>query len=143
MRGRDDMTPQQKSSAVRSILLLLTITALALSPVLFADFIRLDDYGHLFENPQLRRMSVAGLAGLWTKSYFNLYIPITYSVWWVLAVIGSLFGELRQDAWFFHAFNLAIHLLNVALVFSVVRLLMRVGRQDTAAKDDPVENGIA
>jgi len=80
------------------ILLLLLATVVALSPVLFADFIRLDDYSHLFENPQLRRMSVSGLATLWTKSYFNLYIPITYSVWWALAMIGSLFGELRHNA---------------------------------------------
>ena len=49
--------------------------------VLFADFIRLDDHSHLFNNPHLQRMSFSGLVDLWTKPYFNLYIPITYSAW--------------------------------------------------------------
>ena len=113
--------------------LLIPLTALALSPVLFADFIRLDDYSHLFDNPNLRRMSIAGLATSWTKSYFNLYIPITYSVWWAVTVIGSAFGTLQQNAWLFHALNLAVHLANASLVFFVVRTLLRVSRQKAAA----------
>jgi hypothetical protein len=131
------------SNSARTTLFLLALTALALSPVLFADFIRLDDYGHLFENPQLRRMSVRGLAGLWTRSYFNLYIPITYSAWWALALIGGLFGKLSQDAWLFHAFDLAVHLGNVTLVFFVVRTLIRAGRQDAAPRGDALDNSIA
>jgi hypothetical protein len=125
------------------ILLLVLITALALSPVLFADFIRLDDYSHLFENPQLRRMSISGLGALWTKPYFNLYIPITYSVWWALTMVGSLFGKLGQTAWLFHAFNLAVHLANVTLVFVIVRMLIRVVGPSTAPKHDSLDNSIA
>jgi hypothetical protein len=125
------------------ILLLLAMTTLALSSVLFADFIRLDDYGHLFENPQLRRRSVSGLAVLWTKAYFNLYIPVTYSVWWALTIMGSLSGELRQSAWLFHAFNLAVHLANVTLVFFVVRTLVRAVRQDAMPQSDQSENRVA
>ena len=128
-------TSQRVSNPIRMILLLLAITVLALSPVLFADFIRLDDYSQLFDTPELRRTSVSGLASLWTKSSFNLYIPITYSVWWALAGIGSRFGELTNDAWLFHAFNLAIHLVNVTLVFFVVRRLIRVGNQEAIPND--------
>jgi tetratricopeptide (TPR) repeat protein len=120
------------NKAPRSALLLALLvlaTGLALSPVLFADFIRLDDYSHLFDNPHLRRMSLAGLAAFWTKSYFNLYIPVTYSVWWAVAMVGSLFGPLRESAWLFHGLNLAVHLVNAALVFLVVRTLLAVRRQ--------------
>ena len=149
------MSPQQKSKlgsksasrsgskAVRTILILLAATVLAVSPVLFADFVRLDDYGHLFDNPQLRRMSLAGLAALWTKPYFNLYIPITYSAWWVLEMFGSHLGDLRNAAWLFHAFNLAVHLVNVTLVFSVVRALLRIGRRNTGSDDDALDDSIA
>jgi protein O-mannosyl-transferase len=119
------------------------MTALALSPVLFADFIRLDDYAHLFENPQLRRMSISGLGALWTKPYFNLYIPVTYSVWWALTMIGSLFGELGQNAWLFHAINLAVHLVNVTLVFLIVRMLIRVVGASTAPEHDSLDGSIA
>jgi len=125
------------------LVFLLPITALVLSQVLFANFIRLDDYSHLFENPQLRRMSVSGLTALWAKSYFSLYIPVTYSAWWALSMIGSLFGEVQQNAWIFHAFNLAIHLANVTLVFFVVRTLIRIAHRPTPAEDSAGDDGIA
>ncbi len=127
------------STGTRAILFLLALTAVALSPVLFADFIRLDDYGHLFQNPELRRMSPVGV---WSKPYFNLYIPITYSIWWVLATVGRSFGDLAHEAWMFHGFNLAIHLVNATLVFRIVRTLLHVDRPN-AAPDDLLENTIA
>jgi Flp pilus assembly protein TadD len=114
---------------------LLAVTALVLSPVLFADFVRLDDYSHLFDNPHLRRMSVSGLAAFWANPYFNLYIPITYSVWWAATMVGSLFGALRQTAWLFHTLNLAVHLANTALVFLLIRTLLGVSRQKKARGD--------
>jgi hypothetical protein len=116
------------------MVLLLVVTALLFLPVLFADFVRLDDNSHLFDNPHLRRMSVAGLAALWTKSYFNLYIPITYSVWWAGAMVASLFGPLRQAAWLFHALNLAVHLANAALVFGLVRSWLRLRMPEADAR---------
>jgi tetratricopeptide (TPR) repeat protein len=122
---------------------LLGATALVFSPALFAGFVRLDDYSHLFENPHLQRMSVSGLAGLWTKSYFNLYIPITYSCWWAVTMVGSLFGPLRQDAWLFHALNLAVHLANAALVFYLLRTLLSLGRQKTATQGDAADSKVA
>ncbi|MBN1605793.1 MAG: tetratricopeptide repeat protein [Polyangiaceae bacterium] len=122
---------------------LLPVTALALSPVLFAGFVRLDDYSHLFDNPQLRRMSVAGLAAFWTKPYFNLYIPITYSVWWAVTMVGSLFGTLHENAWLFHTLNLAVHLANTALVFLLVRILLEVRRKNEATQGDAADPAIA
>jgi protein O-mannosyl-transferase len=124
-------TSPGRASLVRALGLLVAVTGLALSPVLFADFIRLDDHSHLFNNPHLQRMSFAGLVELWTKPYFNLYIPITYSAWWVLAMVGGL---TRQSAWLFHALNLTIHLVNTALVFLLLRTLMRL-RQEPASRD--------
>jgi tetratricopeptide (TPR) repeat protein len=127
--------PPEGASPVRMLALLLPATALALSPVLFADFIRLDDYSHLFDNPHLRRMSLAGLVALWSRSYFNLYIPVTYSAWWAATMAGSLFGPLRQQAWLFHALNLAVHLANVALVFLLLRMLLHLGRRKAPTED--------
>jgi protein O-mannosyl-transferase len=129
--------------ALRPTLILLILTILALSPVLSGGFIRLDDYDHLFDNPQLRRMSLSGLAGVWARPYWNLYIPITYSVWWALELIGSLAGNLAQSAWLFHAFNLGIHLANVVLVFFLVRALVRGDEKDTPPKAGDAVDGIA
>jgi hypothetical protein len=128
---RFKLRPEGTHTAVRPTVILLIVTILALSPVMSGGFIRLDDYDHLFENPQLRRMSLSGLVGVWAHPYWNLYIPITYSVWWALELIGSLLGNLAQNAWLFHAFNLGIHLANVVLVFFLVRALVRGDEKDT------------
>ena len=134
---------QRSWSGACLLALLLAATALVFSPALFADFIRLDDYSHIFENPHLQRMSISGLAGLWTRSYFNLYIPITYSCWWAVTMMGSLLGPLRQNPWLFHALNLAIHLANSALVFYLLRTLLSLGAQKTATQDDPGRGKVA
>ena len=122
--------------------LLLSVTALALSPVLLANFIALDDYSHLVDNPNFHRPPAAALAAFWSKSYFSLYIPVTYSVWWALTLLGNLIGGLQHNAWLLHAFNLAVHLANVTLVFLLVRTLLRLGRHatlgDDTARDDTV-----
>jgi protein O-mannosyl-transferase len=122
---------------------LLPVTALVMSPVLFADFIRLDDFSHLFDSPNFQRMSVSGLAAFWTKSYFNLYIPVTYSVWWVLIMVGRVFGTLRQNAWLFHAANFAVHLVNVTLVFLVVHKLLQISRNKLASRHGVGDGTIA
>lgn len=119
---RPSKVPSLSAGTARSLAILVALTALVFSPVLFADFIRLDDHSHLFNNPHLHRRSWAGLVEIWSKPYFNLYIPLTYSAWWVLTMVGGL---TRQSAWLFHALNLALHLVNAALVFLLVRTLVR------------------
>lgn len=99
----------------RAVGLLVMVTALVLSPVLLAGYIRLDDYSHLHDNPHLR--SSSGLWDIWTRPYFSLYIPITYSVWWAAARIVPI----ADGAWLFHASSLLLHCVNAGLVFTLVR----------------------
>lgn len=116
-----------------ALAMVISLTALALSPVLVADYIGLDDIEHIINNPGLQRPSGSDLLGFWTKSYFSLYIPLTYSLWWLLASVASLFGTLRQTAWLFHAANLSLHLANSCLVFLTIRTLLqvRLGKQSS------------
>jgi tetratricopeptide (TPR) repeat protein len=118
-----------------ALALLLALTAVVFSPVLLADFIRLDDHSHLFNNPHLHRRSLDGLLSFWSKPFFNLYIPITYSAWWLLTMVGGL---SRQSAWLFHALNLTIHLVNAGLVFLLLRTLMRVRQEPASQGTDKV-----
>jgi tetratricopeptide (TPR) repeat protein len=136
MPSPSETQPAQKKSwrSVAALAFLSVATGLVLSPVLLADFIRLDDYTHLFDNPHLS--SLAGLGALWSGPYFNLYIPITYSVWWLVTMIAGL----RGHAWVFHSINLTVHLANALLVFLLVRSLLRIRRssQEADAGDDTV-----
>jgi len=106
-------------------LVALTAIALALSPVLLAGYLCFDDPQHILENPHLQSASPAGLVALWTRPYFGLYIPLTYSLWWLLAAGVHLVGaSLEHGAWLFHAVNLALHLGNTTLTFLLVRALL-------------------
>jgi Flp pilus assembly protein TadD len=112
--------------------LLVVVTILVLSPVLLAGYLRLDDYSHLHDNPHLR--SSSGLWALWTRPYFSLYIPITYSVWWGAARIVSI----ADGAWLFHTVNLLVHCGNAGLVFVLVRGWVRSCEPKAASDETPV-----
>ena len=114
-------SPPRKVWALALIVFAIT---LAFSPVLVADYIRLDDGTHVVENPGLQGSSGRGLLAFWTEPYFSLYVPVTYSVWWLVAAVAQLFGPLRQTAWLFHATNLLLHLANTCLVFLTIRTLL-------------------
>jgi tetratricopeptide (TPR) repeat protein len=113
--------------------MLVVVVGLALSPVLVAGYLRLDDYRHILENPGLAQPSLSSLAGFWAKPYFGLYIPVTYTVWWALAAVARAIGlQLGHGAWLLHALNLVLHLANAASVFLVVQALLRRARPDAA-----------
>jgi len=133
----------QPLSRTLVLALLPALTIVAFSPVLSADFISLDDHSHLFDNPHLRRMSTAGLEALWTKSYFNLYIPITYSVWWAITMIVAQFGPLREHAWVFHFLNLAVHLANASLLFLLLRNLLRLRSSEAVPNGKSIDTIVA
>lgn len=123
---------RQKTS-FRALAILIPLIVVALSPVLVADFLRLDDHEHILDNPNLRSFSLSGLQAFWAKAYFGLYVPITYSVWWVFAGIAQWFGTLRHSASLFHALNLALHVVNASLVFSILQTLLRLDRTQPPA----------
>ncbi len=83
----------------------------------------LDDAKHIFENPAMNPPSLAGILHFWTAPYFGLYIPITYTLWAVAAVVGWRGGRppTAIDPAIFHGLNVAVHAANAVLVFSVLR----------------------
>ena len=127
----DRIASPKRSDSPTLLLILSAVTALVLSPVLFAYYIRLDDYQHILDNPSLQKTTFSGLATLWGESYAGLYIPVTYSAWWAGSGLAHALGNLRDAAWLFHAMNLVFHLVNVALVFVILRLLLGLGRKES------------
>lgn len=122
----DDLNEGRPPRPAWAAVAVLALAALALSPVVFADFIRFDDYGHILENGNLSPTSLTSLTRFWSGSYFSLYIPLTYSLWWLTAAgVHALGQTLRQAAWAFHGVNLALHLVSTLLVFLVVRALLQ------------------
>lgn len=96
--------------------LLCAVTALSYTPVLNAAFLSLDDVDYVAANPNLRDSQ--GLHRIWDPQearYPLMYYPLTFSSFWIE---HQLWGT---EARFYHATNLALHLLNVVLVLLLIR----------------------
>ncbi|MEI6378245.1 MAG: tetratricopeptide repeat protein [Candidatus Falkowbacteria bacterium] len=91
--------------------LVLLATALVYLPSLRFDFLHGDEYFHLLNNADLL---TGNLQGMLTKEYIGMYQPLTSLYYWVL------YNAYGLNPLAYHAANLLLHLLNIALVFWLV-----------------------
>lgn len=113
--------------------LLVALTAIVYSPVSVQDFVVLDDDRMVYANPLYNPVTPAHLLQLWEHSYQEVYRPLAYTYWAVIAglarfptpvpVFGGGATSLNPHA--FHLASLLLHLINTVLVFSLLRLLVR------------------
>lgn len=115
---------------------MVLITAAVFARVAGFPFVLWDDTIELYQNGNFNPPSLQHLATLWLHPTLAIYVPMTDTVWTLLAMLARLpapdpvlGGTL--DPHVFHIANLAVHLLNVAMVFVILRLL--VGRDLPAA----------
>lgn len=52
---------------------------------------------------------------IWTKTYYGFFIPMTYSVWALIAGFGD-----QPNPAYFHALNIGLHVLNTCFVYSLI-----------------------
>ncbi|MBN1670935.1 MAG: tetratricopeptide repeat protein [Kiritimatiellae bacterium] len=113
----------------------LALVSLALfSPVLRNDY-AWDDNVNITKNPHLNPLTPASAAGFWRKGYEHLYVPLTYTLWALLAWLGRL-GQTPDSLprpGVFHAANLVLHALVAMVVFDLLRLILAAGARDRAA----------
>jgi len=122
-------------------LLLVLFTGVVFRGILSAGFVRWDDGLHVYANPYLHSVSLQNTARFWTAPYQNLYVPVSYSLYALLAAMAHLPAPvltpdgLRVDLnpRIFHAMSLLLHLTNVLLVFLLLRRLLP--RPQTAGAD--------
>lgn len=109
-------------------LLLIISTLVVFYQVRDHDFVS-DDYIHIVENPYLRPVMLPRVLELWQKPYWGLYIPVTYTVWAAIARLTELPGAGKSapklDPLPFHSANLILHLVNLLIVFAILRMLTR------------------
>src|SRR5437870_4658227 len=88
-----------------------------------------DDEVNVAKNPYLTALTLSNVKQFWQKPYESLYIPITYTVWAGIAPFarlstGSYYAdELNPKP--FHLTNLALHILNTFIVFTILAMLVR------------------
>ncbi len=88
-------------------------------------FLIWDDRIFIVGNPLIAHPSLANLGVLWTTPLYEIYAPVTYSLWELLSALVGM------RAWAFHLANVALHGLNACLVFALLERLL--GRRDQGA----------
>lgn len=98
-----------------ALLILIVLAFAVFFPVLNGEFLRWDDREHLELNPFV----TGGLwSEIWTRPYFGLFIPVTYSLW-------SSIYKVWPEPMAFHLFNLVLHSINAWLVYMILGELGR------------------
>jgi Tfp pilus assembly protein PilF len=115
-------------SAGFSLLLILAVV-LQFGPALNFEFLNYDDPQNIYENLLVTQFAPAKLSLIWSNTVLGLYIPLTYTVWGILARVSAWLHPTANpslpDPAVFHAANILLHAGTVLVVFAILRLLLR------------------
>lgn len=126
-RSPSDNRSPWLSAIALSLIILGTFAALW--PVLGCDFTVRDDHLTVSENPLLKPPTLAGVLRYWKASAWELYTPVTYTVWSGVALLSPqplLPGDpYKLDPRIFHTTNLTVHLLTALVAWFILRRLFK------------------
>lgn len=106
-------------------LIVLTIVA-TFWVVCTHNFTNWDDALNITNNRHLNPPTADSLVFFWLHSYAHEYIPLSYSIWWVLAQFRLNAPDAQGNVLnphLFHAVNLLLHIGTSLIVFRLLRLL--------------------
>jgi len=118
---------------MRPWIALVIVVLIVFGPVIGHEFLDYDDSINITTNPKVTSFSLAGLFSFWQQPYLNLYIPLTYNLWAVLAKASSLLPGAapgQPNPALFHGANLVLHL---ACAGFILGLLLEIFRSPWAA----------
>jgi hypothetical protein len=121
--------PSSSASPVVPSIIVIVAALLALWPLARADFTLWDDPFTVVQNPHVNPPTIEGLKFHWTHAWQELYVPVTYTAWWLIATVARVPGAAGGGAaslnpWIFHSANLLVHIASSLLVLSVLRRLL-------------------
>ncbi|NTV12517.1 MAG: tetratricopeptide repeat protein [Desulfobulbaceae bacterium] len=105
------------------LLFLMLVVLVVFFPVTGFDFLFLDDPLNVQANPLVQNFSLDSFLRFWRQPYEGLYIPLTYTLWGLLATSTGGGAALAPAP--FHAANLLLHLAAVTTLFFLLRLLVK------------------
>lgn len=107
-----------------SILCSLSLFGLALilyKPSLYYSALSWDDQDHIFRNAWLISGHLDDILKFWQQPYFNLYIPVTYTIW---SMVYKLCVYLNVEVNYgLHLLNILLHASNAVLLFRLCRVI--------------------
>jgi len=108
---------------------LVAAVLIAYAPLFTADFTVWDDTFNVSENPRLNPPTLASLGYYWSHSAYDIYIPMTYTVWAGIAKIAYVetpdASGSHLNPYLFHSANVLLHAASALLVFQILLKLLR------------------
>jgi tetratricopeptide (TPR) repeat protein len=110
-------------------LVIVTLVVAALWPLVRSEFGGMDDDINVSRNPHFNPPTLAGLRYVWTTPQYDLYVPVTYTAWWLVAQVAYHAepdaSGLQLNPYLFHLLNLILHALAALAAFEVIRRCVR------------------
>lgn len=124
--------PSTRRFNALAIVAIVLLVAATYPGLLTHRFTTWDDALTIAGNPNFNPPTLDGLAWHWANAHMSLYVPLTYTAWWIVAWLGSLFVAPGSPlpAWPFALTNVAIHAGAAVLVFFLV---LRLANHRTGA----------
>lgn len=110
---------QTGSAIPKWLWLILGITFIVYARMLNADFVNFDDDVMVFENPLITSLSGENVKTYFTQPVSGVYQPLTILS---LSIDHAIAGMSPK---YFHFINVLLHLINVLLVFKLVKSLSK------------------
>ncbi len=102
------------------LLLVIYCILVVFGSLVFADFLGFDDKLNVLGNANLSFLSWKKFLSIWETPYFHMYIPVTYSLWAIIAAISRALFAGKLIGGVFHLFNIILHIVNTCLVYSIL-----------------------
>jgi tetratricopeptide (TPR) repeat protein len=114
---------------IRIKALIVVVLGVAFAPIVRHAFLTWDDNYTLSENPLIQHPSLENMMFYWRHGFMDLYVPVTYTVWTVVAFISAAIGRGDPagslDPHVFHAASVVVHAINALLVFGLLHWLLK------------------
>ncbi|MCF7913166.1 MAG: tetratricopeptide repeat protein [Candidatus Cloacimonetes bacterium] len=123
-KTRDGLDTMRIGSMMKKLfpyLIIVIVGIGAFYQVLHYEFVWDDLMDDLLTNPYLQEINWESLGGIWHLSYWDKYIPVTFTIRAVL----KLAGGNEFNPFIYHLFSLVMHILNSLLVFLILKKIIR------------------
>lgn len=117
----------------RCRLILVAAVFVVFGRLLLCDFTWWDDQHTVHQNPLMNPVSWETFRFHWTTPVASIYVPLTYTVWAVLAAVARVApgpDGIALNATFFHGVNVLVHAGGALAAFALLR---RLTKNDLAA----------
>jgi len=126
--------------------LLVVAVLVVFAPAVGYEFVGWDDDIHVYANTLLNPPSLSNICRFWKRPHEGMFIPMTFTLWAAITRLSNLAPGMGEEISFhpqlYHLGNVFIHLLNVLLVYAILKLVLRNAVSAKKPGDRPPERTV-